>query len=71
MRLRDNLWLLMSQSVNVCLGGDPDESLSARAARENRKNWMERIDSVLGWGHCEAVYKQQQQRAINRALMRK
>lgn len=58
----DKLWLLLSQCVNVLLGGDPDESLSARAWREQRTRWITRIDAVLGENHCKQVYLQQQAR---------
>lgn len=46
-------WL--SQLLNMCTGGDPDESFSARAARTGSK-WEQRIDRVLGAGHCVRVY---------------
>lgn len=67
MRLRDRLWLLLSQAMNALrYGGDPDESLSARSYRlradpvwERRR---QRIDRRLGAGHCEAVYKAQRAR---------
>lgn len=62
MKLREKLWLLASQAVNVVLGGDPDESLSARAWREQRLDWVARIDRVLGNGHCYAVFNQQRKR---------
>jgi len=62
MRLREKMWLLASQAVNVVLGGDPDESLSARAWREQRLDWVARIDRVLGNGHCYAVFIQQRKR---------
>lgn len=59
---REKLWLLVSQAVNVALRGDPDESLSARAWREQRLGWVARIDRVLGNGHCYAVFNQQRKR---------
>ena len=69
MRLRDALWLLASQTVNVLFfHGMPDESLSARAWREFVKStpgWDRthyRIDRWLGQGHCKAVFDLQQQR---------
>lgn len=62
----EKLWLLLSQCVNVLMGGDPDESLSARAARQQREKWVSRIDAVLGNGHCQAVMVQQMQRQRGR-----
>lgn len=70
MRLRDRLWLLVSQAVNaLAFGGDPDESLSARAWRQRADPaWagrQERIDRALRyWGanHCERVYLLQRER---------
>lgn len=62
MRLREKLWLLVSQAANVILGGDPDESLSARSWREQRLHWVARIDRMLGNGHCYAVFNQQRKR---------
>lgn len=62
----EKLGLLASQALNVVLRGDPDESLSARAYRENRTSWIACIDAVLGRGHCYGVYLQQVVRARNR-----
>ena len=62
MTFPEKLWLLLSQAVNVLLGGDPDESLSARAWREDKTAWVARIDHMLGEGHCEAVHEQQTKR---------
>ena len=70
MRLREKLWLLVSQAVNAALGGDPDESLSARAWREQRTAWIRRIDRVLGNGHCKAVHLAQVQRALARVSVK-
>jgi len=70
MRLREKLWLLVSQAVNAALGGDPDESLSARAWREQRLDWVARIDRVLGNGHCKAVHLAQVQRALARVSVK-
>lgn len=66
MRLRDRLWLLMSQSVNALVfRGDPDESVSARADRENWPS-RKRIDRWLGAGHCAAVRRMQLEREQRR-----
>jgi hypothetical protein len=69
-RLRDRLWLLVSQAVNTLFfAGDPDESLSARAwrQRDNGAGRMRaRIDRWLGQGHCQRVYELQVQRARSR-----
>ena len=62
----EKLWLLLSQCVNVLLGGDPDESLSARAWRQKRDKWISRIDAVLGKGHCRAVMIEQMRRQHGR-----
>jgi hypothetical protein len=63
MLLRVKLGLLLSQSVNaLAFCGDPDESLSARAWREQREGWIRRIDRFLGAGHCQAVLEQQRGR---------
>lgn len=62
----EKLWLLLSQCVNVLMGGDPDESLSARAWRQKRLKWVGRIDAVLGKGHCKAVMAQQMSRQLGR-----
>lgn len=62
----EKLWLLLSQCVNVLMGGDPDESLSARAWRQKRIKWVGRIDAVLGKGHCEAVMNEQKRRQHGR-----
>lgn len=67
----DKLWLLLSQCVNVLLGGDPDESLSARAYRENCTAWIARIDGVLGKHHCYQVYQAQFVRARNRVSVKR
>lgn len=70
MPLSDRIWLIVSQAVNAALGGDPDESLSARAWREQRLGWVARIDRVLGDGHCKAVYLAQVQRALARVSVK-
>jgi hypothetical protein len=71
MTFRARLWLLFSQSVNAILfGGEPDESLSARAWRTRNTPWGERmharIDSWLGAGHCRAVRDEQVKREQSR-----
>lgn len=58
----EKLWLLVSQTLNVILSGDPDESLSARAWREQNQTWIKRIDRLCGQGHCQAVHAQQMAR---------
>jgi hypothetical protein len=67
MKLRDRIWLLLSQAVNALWhGGHPDESLSARAWRERHvQEWAkrhERIDRWLGLGHCKGVHEAQRKR---------
>lgn len=72
MRLRDRLWLLASQAVNaLAFGGHPDESLSARAWREQWPKGINRIDAWLGAGHCAAVYLQHLSRIERRHMSRK
>ena len=63
MRLRDRLWLLASQTVNaLVLAGDPDESVSARAWRENWPRGRAHIDRWLGANHCRDVFNAQRAR---------
>lgn len=59
------LWL--SQGANMAFyGGDPDESVSARAYRQaNVYFWQKRlqlIDEWLGLGHCKRSYDALQER---------
>jgi hypothetical protein len=60
------LFLLLSASLNVVFfGGDPDESLSARAWRQRGQGWdgaRARIDRWLGEGHCQRVFTSQRTR---------
>lgn len=60
------LFLLASATLNVLFfGGDPDESLSARAWRQRDSGWARaraRIDRALAWvgpDHCRRVYDAQ------------
>lgn len=70
MRLRDRVWLTLSQAVNAyCYDGDPDEALSARAYRKRNDGWAvmhARLDRWLGGGHCEAVWHNQRARELAR-----
>lgn len=59
MVMRKRIWHLLSQTVNAARGGDPDETLSARAHREG---WAHKIDAWLGKGHCERVWREHQDR---------
>lgn len=64
MRLRDRIGLLLSQALNALVfAGDADESVSARAWREQWPRGRARIDRVFGNRHCERVYLAQQARA--------
>jgi hypothetical protein len=65
---RVRLLLVCSQAINaLCCGGDPDESLSARAHRERWPKGEARIDSLLrDPGHCAKVYRSQLARAAER-----
>jgi hypothetical protein len=48
----------ISQLVNACCGGYPDEMVSARSHRTG--GWLENvIDAVLGVGHCELMYRRE------------
>jgi hypothetical protein len=60
MPLRCRLWTLISQAINsLWFNGDPDETLSARAWREQRHH---RIDWWLGDEHCEQAFEKQRKR---------
>lgn len=64
------LWL--SQGANMALyGGDPDESLSARAWRlREEPKWADihrKIDSFLGLGHCKRASEQATKRSERRS----
>jgi hypothetical protein len=58
---RVRLLLVCSQAINaLCCGGDPDESLSARAHRERWPKGEANIDRWLrDPGHCAKVYRSQ------------
>jgi hypothetical protein len=58
--------LYLSQGVNFLCGGEPDESLSARAKREGRTEWVRWIDKVFGVGHCARVLTAQRKRQLAR-----
>lgn len=49
--------ILLSQLLNACTGGDPDESFSARVYRENNEKWIRRIDRLFGAGHCKLTHE--------------
>jgi hypothetical protein len=63
-------FLLASQAINtVFFGGDPDESLSARAWRQRNAGWDRActlIDRFLGLGHCQRVWQAQKVRERSR-----
>lgn len=72
------LFLLLSTLGNVLFfGGDPDESLSARAWRQRNSGWgraRERIDAWLarfGPDHCQRVHNAQIGRENARRIMTK
>lgn len=55
-----NLLLAIDQLANTILGGDPDETISSRLAKLNRKGKKVgvigcRILDVFDEGHCERV----------------
>lgn len=59
-------WL--SQLLNMCTGGDPDESFSARSFRQGTK-WVPRIDRVLHLiekDHCMMTYFRTRERQLKR-----
>ena len=71
MRWFEKIGLLLSQAINTfAFSGDPDESMSARAWREQRTAWIRRIDRVLGNDHCKAVHLAQLQRALARVSVK-
>ena len=71
MTILNKLFWLASQALNVlAFGGDPDESLSARAWRQRANGYakvLARIDKVFGAGHCEWAYGVEQTRRTKRA----
>jgi alkanesulfonate monooxygenase SsuD/methylene tetrahydromethanopterin reductase-like flavin-dependent oxidoreductase (luciferase family) len=73
MKFTDKAKLFASQAINVLFfGGEPDESLSARAWRQRHTGWNERRDRIDKWfgaGHCLAVYTAQQARAKSREIV--
>ena len=67
MRWFEKIGLLLSQALNaLAFDGDPDESLSARAWRQQRVKWVARIYAVIGAGHCRAVHLKQMAREARR-----
>jgi hypothetical protein len=67
MPLHHRLWILLSQAVNsLIFGGDPDETLSCRAWREQWPKGRARIDRWLGTNHCKATYLVSKQREAAR-----
>jgi hypothetical protein len=73
-----NLMILMSQTVNVLFGGDPDEMLSARCWRLRcQAGWKEmcwvldNASPLMWWKgsyatHCEACYWEERRRLKSR-----
>ena len=59
-----NLIISMSQLINVIFRGKPDETLSARAWREQRKLLVTMINSFFFWqnNHCRGAYAQEIER---------
>lgn len=54
------MWGALSQLLNTFLfNGHPNESVSARAWREDRKRWVRAIDTVFFWepSHCQRSYE--------------
>lgn len=63
MVMRKRIWHLLSQTVNaVLLGGDPDETLCARAYRQEWARTVAFLDKLLGQGHCNRVWQEQRTR---------
>lgn len=56
-----NLIISMSQLINVIFRGKPDETLSARAWREQKKLLIVMINSFFFWqnNHCRGAYDQE------------
>jgi hypothetical protein len=56
-----NMLIATDQWVNTALGGDPDETISSRAAKAKRKGktwgrWMCKVLDAIDPGHCiEAI----------------
>jgi hypothetical protein len=73
-----SLLILVSQTANVLLGGDPDEMLSARAWRQRKQSgWKElcwvldNASPLMYWRgsyatHCEACYWEERRRLLKR-----
>ena len=73
-----NLLILVSQTANVLLCGDPDEMLSARAWRQRKEpGWKElcwvldNCSPLMFWRggyatHCEACYWEERRRLEDR-----
>lgn len=69
-----SLLILVSQTANVLLGGDPDEMLSSRAWRQRKEpGWKElcwvldNCSPLMYWRgsyatHCEACYWEEKRR---------
>jgi hypothetical protein len=78
-----NLLILVSQTANVVLGGDPDEMTSSRAWRLRKQPgwrelcWMlDNASPLMGWRgihstHCEACYYAEKKRLEERLLVYK
>jgi hypothetical protein len=73
-----SLLILVSQTANVLLGGDPDEQLSSRAWRQRKQSgWKElcwvldNASPLMYWrgsyaSHCEACYWEERGRLLKR-----
>lgn len=60
-----NLWSATSQWFNTLIGGDPNESISGRAYREQW--WIEKlINGLFFWQsrHCRGAYNSDREWAI-------
>lgn len=52
------LGAVLSHLINVLLfNGNPNESVSARAWREERHGWVNAIEKVLKTGHCRRAHE--------------
>lgn len=69
MQLWEKVKLLASQAINsLFFGGEPDESLSAKAWRQRSLDpkLHRRIDRWFGLGHCKRVFEAQERRIEDR-----
>lgn len=59
----EKMLVLISQSFNaLVLGGNPDETVSARCHREGREGWENFLNRLFFWepNHCETSHKRDQ-----------